>query len=121
MADTAHHPSATYNTLSPRTMGLSHGSTTNEAELSGEAAPSMSELSPIPERSSINTPKRAIVPESQEGGVRTEPAPPAWRREMQPSLRSSTRSSKDEGVEANGRTHVMSWIDYDANTPSPAR
>ena len=89
-----------------------------KGELHGEPAPNISELSSAPERSPINTPKRVSVPVSD---TRNESSPSAQRNDMQPSLRSLPHSPLNEGGNRNGRTHVMSWMDYDADIPSPAK
>ena len=95
----------------------------HKTELSGEPAPSISELSPTPERSAINTAKRTAVPAfDHHGDGRAERSSPAEEPAMQPSLDLSTRLRKNGSPKAGDRRqHVMSWMDFDDTTPAPAR
>jgi len=98
-----------------------HDTDNHKLELSGEAAPSISELSPSPERSPINIPQRAAVPALNHDGFGAERSSPAEVAAMQPSLNPPTRSPDNAPVEAGGKAHVMSFMNYDDATPSPAR
>ncbi|KAL6720808.1 hypothetical protein ACLMJK_002733 [Lecanora helva] len=121
-ANAAYQPSTSRNGLSPSSANLRHDPGGPKAELSGEGAPSISELSPTPERSPINTSKRAAVPAYHGSGFGSERSPPADEAAMQPSLDTSLRSPDEDSAEAEGRRqHIMSWMEYDGNNPGPAR
>ena len=118
----AHQPNEPYNHINPDATDLLHDSGNHKAELSGEEAPSFSELSPTPERSPINAPRRAAVPAFDDLRGRTEGSPAADSPAMQPSLDSSMRSPHEESASMDGQSqHIMSWMNYDRVTPSPAR
>lgn len=118
-------PSRPHSNLSPDMIGPHDSPGNHKAELSGQGASSVSELSPTPKRSPINTPKRAAVPASDAGSVKAERSSTAGGSAtlaMQPSLDLLAGLPNNEGAEAGGRRqHVMSWMDYDGATPSPAR
>lgn len=98
------------------------GSNNHHPELSGEPAASVLELSPRPDRSAINTPKRASVPafdHMESNAVKTTQATEGFA--MHPNLDPTMPSPTSEGREAGNRKHVMSWMDYDAASPGPAR
>ena len=120
--DTAHQPSEPPIHVNPDATDLLHDSANHKAELSGEGAASVSELSPTPERSPINAPRRAIVPAFNDLHGRAEGSPRADSPAMQPSLDSPMRSPHDENAQTGGgRQHIMSWMNYDGSTPGPAR
>jgi len=110
------HESSTRHSHHPEAEGLMSGSY-DHTELCGEAAPSISELSPNAERSPINTPRRAVVPASDDVGAAhsqgTEPL-------MRPNLYQS-EGPANNGAVASHKKHVMSWTDYDEAMPGPVR
>lgn len=100
--------------LGPWAAGTSPNAANRQLELSGDSAPSISELSLTPERSAINTPKRGPVPAFGNNGSVAGGSPLTDGSAMQPNL-DPTMGSPGENQ------HVMSWMNYDGGTPSPAR
>ena len=93
-------------------------------ELSEQTSNSISELSPTPERSPINIPKRAVPASMAESANAQDPsaAETPVTPLMQPSLSHSTRSAANrEGADANDRSHVLSFMEYEGTNPGPAR
>lgn len=89
----------------------------NHFELSGEAATSISELSPNGERSAINTPRRAVVPAFDDAdGAQVQ----GTEALMRPNLCQSQPSGSSGPVGSHAK-HVMSRMDYEGAMPGPAR
>lgn len=95
-------------------------STEFHGELSGEPK-GISELSPDPERDVINIPRQPPV-NSQNGMTSNAGTSRPEDPDMRPNLDLNERNGTDNrGTQGSDRTHVMSFMNYDANSQGPVR
>jgi len=113
---TSTHLSPHRDSRSAQMEDLLSGSTNNPSELSGEAAPSISELSPNAERSAINSPRRALGLDHVNAGQFQ-----GTGSLMGPNLKQPEPLPISDDSEAGHKKHMMSWMDYDGAKPGPAR
>lgn len=92
-----------------------------QPELSGEHAPSVSELSTRTERSPINIPRRNMVPASESIDVYIDPHTGERSSIEETMARSNLDLSRGPGGPPRNNRHVMSWMNYDGRLPGPAR
>lgn len=117
-SNTSNHLSPSHDSQILESEGLMSRSFGNRTELSGDAAPSMSELSPNSERLAINHPGRTAVPAVyQVDTVRGH----GTGSSMRSNLQGSEPRFPAEGHGAGHKEHIMSWMEYDKDHPSPAR
>jgi hypothetical protein len=92
-------------------------------ELPGEDIANIPELSPDPERNAINMPKRASA--SNWAPTNAGTAFAAEGSEMRPNLDLGAEPNKNgigsRDTQLSNRTHIMSFMDFDENTKTPAR
>lgn len=88
----------------PETPGSTPDLIGGHAELEVPAFHIPAELSPNPERSSINTPRRRLT---ADGPL------------MHPNLDSAGEESGGHGAIKAGNSHVLSWMNYDGDGSDP--
>lgn len=120
-SNTSNYLSPSHDSQIPESEGLMSRSPGNRTELSGDAAPSMSELSPNSERLAINHPGRTLVPAVYQLDTVRGRGGHGTGSSMRSNLEGRESPSSADGHRAGHKEHIMSWMEYDKDHPSPAR